>query len=55
MIINAKEKYFLNLGRKLSDPNQGIKAYWTTLNRLLSYACNVAHLTSTNSGILLIV
>ena len=36
MIINAKEKYFLNLGRKLSDPNQGIKAYWTTLNRLLN-------------------
>ena len=36
MIINAKEKYFLNQGRKLSDPNQGIKAYWTTLNRLLN-------------------
>ena len=36
MIINAKEKYFLNLGRKLSDPNQGVKAYWTTLNRLLN-------------------
>ena len=36
MIISAKEKYFLNLGRKLSDPNQGIKAYWTTLNRLLN-------------------
>ena len=36
MILNAKEKYFLNLGRKLSDPNQGIKAYWTTLNRLLN-------------------
>ena len=35
MIIRAKEKYFLNLGRKLSDPNQGIKAYWKTLNRLL--------------------
>ena len=34
MIISAKEKYFLNLGRRLSDPNQGIKAYWKTLNRL---------------------
>ena len=36
MIISAKEKHFLNLGRKLSDPNQGIKVYWKTLNRLLN-------------------
>ena len=36
MIIRAKESYYLNLGRKLSDPNQGIKSYWTTLNRLIN-------------------
>ena len=35
MIINAKENYFLNLGKKLSDPYQGIKAYWMKLHRLL--------------------
>ena len=36
MILNAKEEYFKRLGRKLSDPNEGIKSYWTTLNRLIS-------------------
>ncbi len=36
MIIHEKESYYLHLGRKLSDPNQGIKTYWATLNRLIN-------------------
>ena len=36
MILNAKEEYFKRLGRKLSDPNEGIKSYWSTLNRLIN-------------------
>ena len=36
MITNAKETYYQKLGHKLSDPNQGAKAYWTVLNRLLN-------------------
>ena len=36
MIIDAKDKYFRNLGRKLADPNQGAKTYWATLNRLIN-------------------
>ena len=32
MILNAKEKYFKRLGRKLSDPNEGIKSYWLSQN-----------------------
>jgi len=33
IILNAKEEYFNRLGRKLSDPNEGIRSYWSTLNR----------------------
>ena len=36
MFLNAKEEYFKRLGRKLSDPNEGTKSYWTTLNRLIN-------------------
>ena len=36
MIIDAKDKYFRNLGRKSADPNQGTKTYWATLNRLIN-------------------
>ena len=36
MIVNAKEGYFLNLGHKLSDPKQGVKSYWSVLNRLIN-------------------
>ena len=36
IILNAKEEYFHRLGRKLSDPNEGIKHYWSILNRLIS-------------------
>ena len=35
-VLDAKDKYFRNLGRKLADPNQGAKAYWATLNRLIN-------------------
>ena len=35
-ILDAKESYYLGLGRKLSDPNNGIKTYWSTLNRLMN-------------------
>ena len=34
MITNSKDDYFAELGRKLSNSNNGPKAYWTTLNRL---------------------
>ena len=36
MILNAKEEYFHRLGRQLSDPNEGIKHYWSTPNRLIN-------------------
>ena len=36
MIIHAKESYYQKLGKKLSDHNQGTKAYWATLNRVIN-------------------
>ena len=36
MILHAKESYYLKLGKKFSDPNQGNKAYWATLNRVIN-------------------
>ena len=36
IILDAKEKYCLKLGRNLSDPSNGIKTYWTTLNKLMN-------------------
>ena len=36
LITKAKENYFSTMGRKLSDPAQGIKAYWAILNRLIN-------------------
>ena len=35
-IKNTKEKYFSNLGKKLSNPNHGLKEYWSSLNRLIN-------------------
>ena len=35
-IKNAKEKYLLNLGVKLADPNTGQKVYWKILNKFLN-------------------
>ena len=36
MILDAREEYFSRLRRKLSDPNEGINSYWSTLNRLVN-------------------
>ena len=36
MIKAAKDNYFSSLGRKLSDPSIGVKAYWTTLNKVIN-------------------
>ena len=36
LITKAKENYFSTMGRKLSDPAQGIKTYWAILNRLIN-------------------
>ena len=35
-ILNAKEKYLKDLGKKLADPTTGQKAYWRILNKLLN-------------------
>ena len=34
-IIEAKDKYYSKLGKKLSDPNIGVKYYWNILNKLI--------------------
>ena len=34
-ILNAKNSYYLKLGKKLSDPCIGIKEYWSVLNRMI--------------------
>ena len=36
MITNTCETYFKNLGEKLADPSRGIKAYWSTLNKIIN-------------------
>ena len=36
MITYSKDNYFAELGRKLSNPNNGPKTYWTTLNRIIN-------------------
>ena len=36
MITDSEDDYFAELGRKLSDPNNGPKTYWTTLNRIIN-------------------
>ena len=35
-ITQAKDEYFSNLGKKLSDPTHRIKSYWTTLNKIIN-------------------
>ena len=45
MITTAKDNYFASLGRKLSNPNIGIKKYWSTLNRIIKRkVCQIYHL-----------
>ena len=34
-IIEAKEKCYSKLGKKLSDPHIGVKSYWNILNKLI--------------------
>ena len=34
-IFDAKNSYYLKLGKKLSDPRIGIKEYWSVLNRMI--------------------
>lgn len=41
MVANAKEKYFSNLGQKLSNPINCIKIFWSTMNRLINKKRNV--------------
>ena len=36
MITTAKDNYFASLRHKLSNPNIGIKKYWSTLNRIIN-------------------
>ena len=36
MIVQAKERYFLNLGNKLNDPMIGPKAHWSILKQFLN-------------------
>ena len=33
--------YYRNLGRKLSDPSNGIKTFWSTMNRLIDKKKNI--------------
>ena len=40
IILDAKDKYYLQLGRKLSNPSNGIKTYWTTLSKLMHRTSN---------------
>ena len=35
-IDDAKENYFKSLGKKFTNPNIGIKAYWQFINKLLN-------------------
>ena len=36
LLTRAKGNYFATMGRKLSDPSQGKKAYWVISNRLIN-------------------
>ena len=36
LVTDAKETYYCSLGRKQSDPTQGVKVYWAVLNRLVN-------------------
>ena len=36
LIDDAKENYLKSFGKKLTDPNTGIKAYWQSINKLLN-------------------
>ena len=38
LVEDAKNKYFFNIGRKLSDPSTGTKMYWSLVNKILNKA-----------------
>ena len=38
LVEDAKNKYFFNIGRKLSDPSTGTKKYWSLVNKILNKA-----------------
>ena len=35
-ITKAKDDYFFNMGKSLSDPTNGTKSYWTTLRKIIN-------------------
>ena len=35
-ITKAKDDYFSDLGKSLSDPTNGTKSYWTTLKKIIN-------------------
>ena len=41
LVVNAKAMYYCNLGRKLSDPSNGIKTFWSTMNRPIDKKKNI--------------
>ena len=41
LVINAKDMYYRNLGRKLSDASNGTKVFWSTMNRLIDQKKNI--------------
>ena len=41
MVASANKQYYSNLGQKPSDPTTGIKAFWSTMNKLIYKKTNV--------------
>ena len=41
LVVNAKNMYYRNLGQKLSDPSNGTKVFWSTMNRLIDQKKNI--------------
>ena len=44
LVEEAKTKYFLKIGRTLSNPTTGSKKYWTLINKILSAPIIRVHL-----------
>ena len=38
LIEDAKDKYFMKIGRALSNPDTGKKLYWSLINKILNKA-----------------
>ena len=41
LVIKAKEMYYRSLGRKSSDPSNGTKTFWSTMNRPIDKKKNI--------------